>query len=79
MNFEDVRGPGELDPDLVEDRHQPLAEGSELLFGVPDLTHLEIVFRSEEDMKLAAVRGPLTRLFEPTQTLFVLLLRDVRG
>ena len=34
MNLDDVRFPGELDPDVVEYWHQPLAKRLELLAGI---------------------------------------------
>jgi hypothetical protein len=38
VNLEDLGIRGELNSNLGQDRHQPLAEGPELLLGVPDLT-----------------------------------------
>ena len=49
----------ELDPSLLKDRHQPLAEGLELLLRVPDLTDPEAATGRERNMERETVGRPL--------------------
>src|SRR5882757_6283313 len=67
-----------LDPDLGEHRHQPLAEGVELLAGVPDLADAQVALAAEADVVIEALRGEVARLFELADALVVLRRRQRR-
>src|SRR3954468_7061679 len=48
----------ELDPSVLEHRHQTLAEGVELLARVPNLANAEIPLRAESDVVGKSLRRP---------------------
>ena len=48
-----------LDPNVVQHRHQPLAEDVELLARVPDLADPELAVQLEGDVVLESLRQPV--------------------
>lgn len=73
----DELGLSGLDPELAQDRHQPLAMGGEVLLRVPDLAHAQVVGGAEGHVELEAVRrGPRPGLLELADALVVLLRRE---
>src|SRR5437868_14101108 len=66
-----------LDPDVLQHRHQALAEGVELLARVPDLADSELAVGLEGDVVLESLREPVARLLEPADRLVVLFRRHI--
>src|SRR6188474_2768708 len=67
----------ELDPDVVEHRHQALLERIELLPGVPDLVDAEVSIRPEGDVVLESLRHPVAGLLQPPDGFVVLFRRHL--
>src|ERR1051326_5058227 len=61
-----------LDSNVLQHRHQLLAEGVELLARVPDLADSELAVGLEGDMVLESLGRPVARLLPPADGVVVL-------
>src|SRR6266496_3138300 len=62
-----------LDPDVLQHRHETLAERVELLSRVPDLADSEVTVRLEGDVVLKSLRQPVARLLQTADGFVVLV------